>query len=63
MGDERNDAREARDRCLAAIPGQEFRTQRSLWRAALRYGERCRRETAGLEFSAPLVGFAMGGGE
>jgi hypothetical protein len=37
-GDE--DAKTARDRALGAIVGADFETQRSLWRAALRYNER-----------------------
>lgn len=42
--DGRYDALVSRDRCLGAIPGEDFETQRSLWRAALRYQERVRRE-------------------
>lgn len=35
------DARTARDRCLEAIVGaDDFGTQRSLWRAALKFHER-----------------------
>jgi hypothetical protein len=37
------DARTARDRCLEAIVGAgDFGTQRSLWRAALKFHERVR---------------------
>ena len=63
MGGGRTDAAISRDRCLQAIVGADFETARSLWRAALRYNGRCRREAAGLEFSTPLAGFAVGSGE
>lgn len=50
----RGDAREARDRCLSAIVGAgDFETQRSLWRAALRFHERVR-EAAGEKSAASL---------
>lgn len=40
MGGFEHDARESRDRCLAAIPGADFETAVALWRAAKRYNER-----------------------
>lgn len=62
--DELVDCREARDRCLAAIvEGVDVETQRSLWRAALRYAqlgrEKMRAETGG-EIPAPALS-AVGG--
>ena len=45
----RDDAVTSRNRCLQAIkPGVDFDTQRSLWRAALKYGQlaRMKREAA-----------------
>lgn len=45
--DGREDARIARDRCLQAIvESEDFETQRSLWRAALRFNRRDKAEPA-----------------
>lgn len=45
--DRRKDAETARDRCLDAIVGADEQTQRSLWRAALRYHSRMGAAPAG----------------
>ncbi len=52
------DARVARDRALAAIPGSDFETAQALWRAALRYGQKHREKRGGLESTALLAGHA-----
>jgi hypothetical protein len=50
-GDE--DAKTARDRALGAIVGADFETQRSLWRAALRYNERMKMTGESGDYALP----------
>lgn len=54
------DAKTARDRALGAIVGADFETQRSLWRAALRYNERMKLAVGSGDYAPDRLSSALG---